>query len=159
MKKLFKLIVLLGCMVITFIGIVIWAVLFTQGGLKPNTVIKLNGATHKTLQAELSGFYPGNEQEYKIVTTGEGTEGYEITLAFRGNAKSGGLENYLLVTITTKDVAIEKPLAELLGGTPIELGKNASEITITYVMPENTGNEAQGTTADFYIDFTATIDQ
>lgn len=159
MKKLFKLIVLLGCMAITFIGIVIWAVLLTQGGLKPNTVIKLNGATYKTLQAELSGFYPGNEQEYKIVTTGEGTERYDVTLAFRGNAKSGGLENYLIVIVTTKEVTIEKPLTELLDGDPIELGKNANEITVTYVMPEDTGNEAQGTTADFYIDFTATIDQ
>lgn len=159
MKKLFKLILLLGCMVITFMGIVIWAVLLTRGGLQPNTVIKLNGVTHKTLQAELSGFYPGNEQEYKIVAMGEGAESYEITLAFRSNEKSGGLENYLTVTIETKDVTIEKPLTELLDGESIVLGKNANEITIRYVMHEDTGNEAQGTSADFYIDFTANMGQ
>lgn len=155
MNKRLKPILILVCVVMAFTGIVIWAVLQDQNNLKERTVIKLNGETSKTLKAELSGLYPGNEQEYKIILNGELAEDYEITLNFSNDENSGALENYLIVTITTKDVTIQKQLKELLDGEKIELGGNANEITIVYAMPEDTGNEAQGATADFYINLTA----
>ncbi len=159
MNKKLKLILILVCVVMAFTGVVIVAVVQEQGNLKERTVIELNGETNKTLKTELTGFYPGSEREYKIILRGEASENYETTLNFRSDKSSGALENYIIVTITTKGVTIKKQLKELLDGEKAELGKNASEITITYAMPENTGNEAQGTTADFYIDFTAKNDK
>lgn len=154
MNKKLKLILILVCVVMTFTGIVLWAFL-QQDGLKERTVIKINGETSKTLKAELTDFYPECEQEYKIILSGASAENYAITLNFRNDKNSGALENYLTVTITTKTVTISKQLSELLNGESVKLGKNANEITITYAMPAATGNEAQGTTADFYIDLTA----
>lgn len=159
MNKRLKLILILVCVVMAFTGIVIWAVFQEQNTLKEHTVIELNGETSKTLKADLTGFYPGSEREYAITLTGEFAENYEITLNFRNDKHSGELENYLTVTITTKNVTIQKQLKELLDGEEIELGNDANEITITYVMPEDTGNEAQGATADFYIDLTAKSDK
>lgn len=138
-----------------FTGIVILFVLSKQDNLEEHTVIELSGETSKTLKAELTGFYPGSTQQYVVTLNGEWADEYVITLNFRDDSSSGALENYLIVTIATKEVTIEKQLKELLDGGKVELGKNANEITITYAMPNDTGNEAQSTTADFYIDLTA----
>lgn len=159
MDKRLKLILILVCVVMTFIGIVLLAVLQEQDSLKEHTVIELNGETSKTLKAELTDFYPGIKQEYKIILNGESVENYQITLNFRNDKNSGDLKNYLTVTITTKDVTIQKQLKDLLDGDKVELGNNSNEITIVYAMPEDTGNEAQGTTAEFYIDLTASNDK
>lgn len=155
MKKKTYIILILVCVLMAFVGIIIWGVMQKQDNLKENTVIEINGETSKTLKAELTGFYPGNEQEYKIILKGDSADNYEITLNFRNDEKHGTLGNYLIVKITTKDMSIEKKLKDLLDGEKIELGKNANEIYVSYAMPENTGNEAQGTTAAFYIDLTA----
>lgn len=155
MKKKLTLILILACVVMAFTGVVMYAVLQGHGNLKEHTVIELNGETRKNLKAELTGFYPGNEQSYKITLTGEESENYAVTLNFYEDKKGGTLENYLTVTITTKDVKVEKQLKELLDGEKLELGKNASEITIAYFMSEDADNEAQGATADFYIELTA----
>lgn len=159
MKKKLSLILILVCVVMAFTGVVMFVVLQGQSNLKANTVIELNGETRKNLKAELTGFYPGNAQEYKITLTGEEAENYVVTLNFRRDNDGGALENYLTVTITTKDVKVEKQLKDLLDGEKLELGKNASEITITYAMSEDADNEAQGTTADFYIELTAKSDK
>lgn len=158
MKKKSKyrfLLVLLTCIVLAFAGFLFWSLLQKQENLKAHTVIKIRGETTKTLHADLDGFYPGSEQSYEIALSGESPETYEITLHFRSAAGSGNLGDYLLVTIRTKEVTIEKQLKDLLGGKKVSLGTNANEITITYTMPESTGNEAQGATADFYIDLMA----
>lgn len=144
---------------VAVVGGITWAVLQKQSNMEANTVIELNGETSKTLKAELTDFYPGSEQEYKIVLTGETAGNYIITLDFRDVKNSGSLENYLTATIKAKDITIQKQLKELLDGEEIELGKGVGEITIVYAMPTDTGNEAQGTTADFYIDLTAKNDK
>ncbi len=155
MNKKLSIALILVCVVLAVSGVVVWCVLQNQNNLKTNTVIEINGETSKTLKAELTGFYPGNEQEYKIILKGDSSENYIVTLNFRNDEKHGTLENYLTVKITTKNKTIEKDLKDLLDGEKVELGKNANEICISYAMPENTGNEAQGTTAAFYIDLTA----
>lgn len=154
MKKSLNLVLILVCVALAFTGIVIRTVLQKQDALEENTVIDISGDTKKALKADLAGFYPGSKQEYRIALRGESEGSYAVTLAFRGESKSASLENYLTVTITANDVTIEKRLQELLEGETLELGRNVSDITITYAMPENTGNEVQGTTADFIIDLT-----
>lgn len=157
MKKI-ALVLILLCIATEVMGVAIYSALQEQGDLKENTVIELNGETRKSLRTELMGFYPGIEREYKITLSGEGSENYVVTLDFRGDKNGGALENYLTVTIETKDIKVEKRLKELLDGEELRLDKNASEITITYSMPEDTDNGAQGATADFYIELTAKSD-
>lgn len=129
------------------------AVKNTSGNVESDATIEIDGETHKTLEATLTGFYPGSSQDYTIVLTSETSESYETYLSFRDG--SGELQNYIVVTVSTGTEEIEKPLSELLGGETLFLGENVSEIKITYTMPEEVGNEAQGTTADFRIDFSA----
>lgn len=160
MKKKLYIILILVCVVTAFTGVIMWGVLQEQQAeLTENTVIEVSGETEKTVKAELTGFYPGDKQEYNITLKGEMSEDYLVTLTFRDDKNADGLENYLTVTIKTKEVTIEKQLKEVLSGEKIELGSNANEITIIYAMSEETGNEAQGTTADFYIDLTAENDK
>lgn len=144
---------------VAVVAVVTWTVLQRQSNLEETTVIELNGATSKTLKAELTDFYPGSEQEYKIVLTGETAGNYVISLNFRDVKNSGSLEKYLTATIKANDITIQKQLKELLDGEVIELGKGVEQITIVYEMSEDIGNEAQGTTADFYIDLQAKNDK
>ncbi len=155
MKKRLMFILMLACMLTAFTGIVIWTVMQGESNLEENTVIELNGETSKSLKAELVGFYPGCEREYSIVLKGDLSENYYVEINFRSGGESGGLESYLVVRIATSGVTVEKRLAELLDGGRIELGKNANKITITYVMPSDVGNEAQGSSAAFYVDVSA----
>lgn len=155
MKKRLMFILMLACMLTAFTGIVIWTVMQEESNLEENTVIELNGETSKSLKAELVGFYPGCECEYSIALKGDLSENYYVEINFRSGGESGGLESYLVVRIATSGVTVEKRLAELLDGGRIELGKNANKITITYVMPSDVGNEAQGSSAAFYVDVSA----
>lgn len=155
MKKRLMFVLMLVCVVMSFTGIVIWFVLQGESNLEENTVIDLNGETSKSLKAELAGFYPGCEREYSIVLKGDLSDDYYVELDFRSDSESGGLESYLVVTIKTDSVTIERQLRDLLDNGKIELGKNANEITIIYAMPGDVGNEAQGTSATFYVDVSA----
>lgn len=148
--------VIIICVLALIATAVIVLILRNGCGIKDKTVIKVNGETSKTLKAELSGFYPGNTQECTIMLSGTYAENYYITLNFRDD-KESNLENYLTVVIKTAERTVAKSLKDLLSGEELILGKNASEINIIYSMPENIGNEAQGTGAVFYIDLTAKI--
>lgn len=151
-----KVVLILVCVVMAFTGVGIYASLQSQSKLEAHTQINVEGeTTSKTLKATLTGFYPGCTQEYKISLTGDLADNYNVTMSFRNDKKQGGLENYITVVISTADFKLEKPLKDLLKGDTIQLGANASEITIAYTMPAETGDEAQGTTCDFYVDVTA----
>lgn len=155
MKRKLYVILILVCVVMASAGIVVFGANQSQDVLEKNTEIEINGETNRTLTAELTGFYPGNEQAYTITLKGGYSDDYVVTLNFRDNEEKGELENYLTVTISAGENKIEKSLKELLDGEEIELGGTASEIEIAFAMPADTGNESQGTTASFYIDFTA----
>lgn len=131
------------------------AVKNTSGTVESDALIEIESDTVKTLKAELTGFYPGSVQEYTIALTNVLSDDYEVTLSFRDEDESATLKHFLNVTISAQDVRIEKSLDELFSGGAVSLGSNVSEITITYAMPEAVGNEAQGATADFCIDFSA----
>lgn len=159
-KNSIKIILILVSVAMAFAGVVIWSAQ-EKDVLKEDTVIEISGETNKTLKAELAGFYPGGEKEYVISLSGDSASEYDITLTFRDDedTESGDLENYLTVKITTEEITIEKTLKELLQGETLALGKTSDGIKIVYAMPQEIGNESQGTTADFYIDFTAKNDK
>ncbi len=143
------------CLAMTVCGTTIYFVNKSDNDLSNKTEINLNGDTAKELEVTLTDFYPGSTQTYEIKLKGNSADDYTVTINFRDDEKSGMLENYLTVVISTDKVSIEKSLKELLEGDEISLGKNASNIKIRYTMPESVGNESQGTTADFYIDISA----
>lgn len=159
MVKKVQLILVFVCVAMAFGGIAFYGVLQTENNLEENVIVYVDGDTHETFKAELTGFYPGKSQEYTITFNGELTDNYRITVDFIDDKKVCTLEDYLEVTILTSDLKIEKTLKELLDGDEIELGVVATEIKFIYHMPEAMGNEAQGTTADFYLSVTATNNQ
>lgn len=148
----------IAVIVIIIIAVILWSVSCVGGGLKTNTYITINGETSKTLKAEIGGFYPGKTEKYTITVSGNAASSYYLALRFRDDVK-GDLEKYITVEIATKEKKVEKTLQELLKGDEVMLGQNANEIEISYVMPEDVGNEAQGTSAVFYIDLTARLTQ
>lgn len=138
-----KYVLIFVCIVMVVAGASIFGVIKSDGDLKEKTVIELSGETTKTLKAELSGFFPGCKKEYGISLQGISASSYLITLSFKNDEKSGGLEDYIAVKIIAGEKTVEKPLTELLGGEPIELGTHSNELKIIYAMPENVGNEAR----------------
>lgn len=159
MIKKVQLILIFVCVAMAFGGIAFYGILQTENNLEENVIINIDGDAHETFKAELTGFYPGKSQEYTIMFTGELAEYYKVTIEFVDDKKNSTLEEYLEVTILTPDKKIEKTLKELLNGGRIDLGVGATEIKLIYHMSEQTGNEAQGTTADFYVSVTATNNQ
>ena len=149
-----KYIMIIISIVITLCGVVIFGRLQNNNNLEQNTVIAINGETSKTLKAQIKGLYPGKTEEYTILFKGDSTEEYAITLKFFGD-DGGKLKNYLVVEIVTENNAIEKPLQELLNGDLISLGQGVSKIRISYTMPFDTGDEAQGVSVAFYLELNA----
>lgn len=149
-----KYLLIIISIILVFTGVTILEAIKSNDNLEENTVIEINGETGKTLKANIKGFYPGKTFDYAISLVGDGVEEYLITLKFSGD-NGGALKNYLDVKIVTDNGSIEKPLNELLEGELITLGRGVSQITISYTMPIDTGNESQGTSVVFYVELNA----
>ena len=149
-----KYIIIIISVVLTLTGVVIWGTLQNNDNLEENTVVEINGETSKTLKADIKGLYPGQTVDYTISLTGDYAEEYSTTLNFFGD-NGGALKKYMLVCIATENVTLEKPLQELLDGEAISLGQGISQVTISYTMPIETGDEAQGASVVFYVELNA----
>ncbi len=145
-----KYILIIISIILTLTGVVLLATMKDNNELKENTVIEIDGATTKTLKAEIIGLYPGKTEEYVISFAGDNIKDYLITLDFNGD-DDGVLKNYIEVEIKTNDSSINKTLNELLEGDLISLGTGVTEIIISYTMPIEVGNEAQGESVVFYV--------
>lgn len=155
MRKKVKLILTLACVAMAFIGILIFFVLSDCGKLLEYTTITIRGETTKTLSAEITDLRPGSSNEYKITLNGDHPEEFYITLSFREKS-NGNLKDYIGVKIETDNVTVEKTLKELLDGKEkISLGRNSTDIKVTYTMSLEAGNDTQGADIAFYIDLTA----
>ena len=159
MRRKIGYILTIAVVAMTVIGVLLWFNIKDEGNLKDKTTVTFNGETTKTLKAEIAGFYPGKSADYTIEISDKGAADYNVSLVFRKNGdvepEKNTLGNYLNVTIVAGDVTIEKNLNELFGGEKINLGRNSQKITITYAMPLEIGNEAQGAETRFFIDLTA----
>lgn len=156
MSRRIKYILIIVSVALSLTGTMLWGVLSKKDDLDRTTRIEIEGETQKTLKAEITDFYPGKEASYKIELTGSRAQDFTVTLNFRDD-DGGELKEYIIVTIETnvEGDSSEKSLKELLNGESLELGKGATEIEIRYRMPETVGNEAQGTSVEFYIDVRA----
>lgn len=158
MKKRIKRILILVCIAMSFVGVAFWFVLKDENNLRDNYVINLNGdnVQEKLPVININEIYPGCEKTCSITLKGSLSEKYDVALDFHEDkSKNNDLVDYLNVRIETKEKNIEKKLKELLNGEKVELGNNASKITITYYMPTSIGNESQDTSAAFYIELIA----
>lgn len=149
-----KYILIIISIILTLTGVVLFTTMQDNNELKENTVIEIDGATTKTLKAEIDGLYPGKTEEYVISFIGDDIKDYLITLDFNGD-NDGTLKNFIEVEIKTNESSINKTLNELLEGDRISLGTGVTEIIISYTMPIEVGNEAQGVSVVFYIELEA----
>lgn len=158
MRKKVGYILTIAVVAMTVIGVLLWFNIKGDGNLKDKTTVTFGGETTKTLKAEIAGFYPGKSADYTIEISDKNAADYNVSLVFRKNEdvepEKNTLGNYLTVRIVAGDVTFEKNLNELFGGETINLGRNSQKITITYTMPLEIGNEAQGAEARFFIDLT-----
>ena len=149
-----KFILIIISIILTLTGVVLFTTMQDNNELKENTVIEIDGATTKTLKAEIDGLYPGKTEEYVISFIGDDIKDYLITLDFNGD-NDGTLKNFIEVEIKTNESSINKTLNELLEGDRISLGTGVTEIIISYTMPIEVGNDAQGVSVVFYIELEA----
>lgn len=119
-----------------------------------NTTINVNGETNVTLKAKIDGLYPGKTEIYVVSLKGSTAKEYYVTLNFFED-NGGALKRYLNVKIETVNGVIEKPLQDLLNEEPVFLGQGLTEILLSYTMPIDTGDEAQGASVVFYVEFNA----
>ncbi|MBR2614375.1 MAG: hypothetical protein IKC71_02110 [Clostridia bacterium] len=140
--------------ILTLTGIVLWVTMQSSNNLKENTVIKISGETNKNLKSEIKGLYPGKTVDYVISLKGETAEEYFVSLNFH-NDNGGELKKYVVVAIVTDNGTIQKTLEELLDGEPLSLGQGVTEIKLSYAMPIDTGDEAQGASVVFYVELNA----
>lgn len=117
-----------------------------------------NGET-QSVEFENLCLIPGEECLYVIELSSDIADEYEISLKFE-ETQEDALKNFAYAKIEANgETVCDKLLADLFGGEEIllycDLKDGGREITITYYIPENVGNEAQNSGAVFDLSITA----
>lgn len=154
MKKRIRYLLTIICVAMAFIGVLLWLNLPSNVLVGKDVTLTIHGNTTTTLKAELTELYPGKTESYTINLVGDDAGESYISLAFRKGGDDA-LKDYITVTVKTQETTTISSLKDLLNGKSISLGQNVQSINILYNMPEDVGNEAQGASASFYIDLTA----
>lgn len=160
MKKLH--LILIAVVAVLLAGVVMLAVvLFNNNEFIKNITLSPDGTTSEKLEFSANGMGPGGKpREYTINLKSKLSDRYIVTLEFE-ETEEGTLKNFVNVTLQFGD---EEPttylLAELLDGQTVTFECNINSgatfsIKVTYAIPSEVGNEAQGATADFDIILTA----
>ena len=151
--KKIKYILTLVCVALALIGIGVYFNVNEENKLPGNVSVTLNENTTETLTTDISNIYPGSSVPYTIHLNGKNIVNLNFYLSFEGDDNcENRLENYINVTVETKQNIIENPLKDLLDNKePIDLGKCVDQIIITYSMPEYVGNDAKGAEANYYV--------
>lgn len=133
------------------VGIAIICIVLTT-----NKTIKIklddSGVTQAELKFSANGLEPAESREYSILLQASTSGTYNVTLEFVGEKSILG--DFVDVTVEYEGGKAENSLANLLNGETVEFTceiTKKSAIKIIYTMPEDTGNEAQGASADFDI--------
>lgn len=126
-------------------------------------VFSLDGETQKTLSVTDLNMVPGQEKECKITLNASDVGDYVITVNFQKKT-SGTLDKYLNAEISVNGTVQTRPLDELflVDGNAMTFTVPAGEseiLTITYIMPETVGDEAQGASCSFDVVLTVKLAQ
>ena len=114
-----------------------------------------DGVLEETLVVDALTINPGDKRECVIFLKSELDTDFDVTLKFE-ESFDGGLKPFIDVEIFSGDERVYiGVLAELLSGQAVEFNEDLSNqptlLKIIYKMPVQTGDEAQNTTASFYI--------
>lgn len=159
-KKVYLFFIIALCLAI-FLGLTIFAFIYgAQDEFKKSVKLQAYGTTVKTYEINELALAPGDSKEYELIYYSSVSGAYKLQVNFVD--KSGGtLKYYLNVEIEADGYKASGNLFALMAaeeGTELELyleAKGTNSLKIRFIMPENIGNEAQGTTADFDIVVTA----
>ena len=152
-KTAYILISIITAMIVAGIGILIY--IHKAGRDSLEIKVRENGETEERLEMFALNMKPGEAEEYELILISESEGEYEVSLSFE-ERESGELKKYVRVEIESGEEKIEKSLEELLRGEEAKIGVRFEEekrrqVVIRYKMPEEVGNEAQGTEAKFDI--------
>lgn len=123
-------------------------------GIEPDTT--------KSIRFEELHLRPGESCEYTLSLSSEYEQAYRLSVCFEDQDPALTLKNYAYVRMETDgEVLCDDRLSEMFEGETIELmldftDGETNDIKIIYYMPEDVGNEAQSTEANFKLFVTAT---
>lgn len=161
MANKFKYILIMLSVVVALTGVAIFGVLNDENNLEENTTLTIGGEeTNESYKVELSAFNPGDTKGYTIHLTAEDSlSACSVKIKFDNKGKPGTLDEFLVVTVTVDGEVVTNVdntnLTDLLNADEIYLGNGISEITISFTMPIDVGNESQKTSTVFDVVVTA----
>lgn len=158
-KKLSYVLIILFVLLIAA-GIAIGSVLLNRNGGFSKEITLSGTVVHEELGVSLDGMVPGKTVSYMVSFKGEISQTYDVSLVFTP-AGDCTLADYIDVNVTLDGKQLNAgKLNAYLSGDAINLGLSATEkdksvLEITYTMPAEVGNEAQGASAAFNVEITA----
>lgn len=156
MKKYFKFILVSLCAALSLTGVLLYFHFKQNMVMDKVTIITIKEDVVKNLAVKIDDIAPGSENNYVINIESNDISVFNISLTFYNGDNPGNLSDYLSLSLKANDLNIEKPLKSILEDKEtIDLGRNVKEISLTYKMPIDVGNEAQNSYANFYIDLIA----
>ena len=152
-------------MIVAMLVVSILAVMFiffldrAHGEFRDNVRVRSVGRTEKVMAIQNLQLNPTEKEEYTVDFTCDASGGYDFSIEYI-ETEDGGMKHFVNVTMYFSDEAIYTgSLAELIDSdvTVSFVGElhetKPTTVKFVYEMPYETGNEAQGTWADFKIRF------
>lgn len=124
--------------------------------LSETVTVSSDGVAEETLTVQSLTINPGETRECNVFLRCELSGGFLVKVTFDEIADNG-LKSFVDVIVYIDDEAVyDGTLSDLLAGTAVSFlvnldAETPSILKIKYIMPVDTGNDAQGTTASFYI--------
>lgn len=124
-----------------------------------DVTVTVDGVTTSVLPVRSLALNPGVKKEYKVNVLCEASGHYYLYLDYE-EVLDGGMKRFVNVTVMCEgyeEPVFVGPLTDLIDEDELITldgdlnSQDPLQITIYYEMPLNTGNEAQGTSADFNI--------
>lgn len=123
--------------------------------------VSIEDGKSKTITFEHLQFVPGESCDYAIELSSKITKKYDLFLDFMDLSKNQTLKDYAYVRIEMEgQVICDKLLSTVLEENAIHLavdftGGSCQDVTISYYLPQEVGNEIQGAEAIFELRITA----
>ncbi len=124
--------------------------------LSETVTVSSDGVAEEALTVQSLTINPGETRECYVFLRSAMDGKFKANLTFE-ELNDGGLKSYVNVELFLNDQSVyDGSLTDLLLGTPVTFNTDLDAtdhtlLKITYKMPVETGNEAQGTTASFDI--------
>ena len=120
-----------------------------------NITVSSEGTTETVLEVRDLQLTPTEKKEYAVNLVCDASGDYDISLDYQ-ETRDGGMKPFVNVMVKCADTVVyEGKLSDLLDGSAVVEfagtleAKDPLVVTISYEMPYEIGNEAQGTSADF----------